>query len=160
MLAAIPATAHAAPAENGPEAAPRVHDLSSPLSDQQREERSAGLEAVLSGQASAKGSNQVVKLGRGRYVELAQEDSDAIWTVLGEFSDLPHNSIKAPDRTVDNTTIWTKDFSKSYFSNLLFSSANGVNSMANFYKELSSGRYTVTGAVEDWATVPGTGASY
>jgi immune inhibitor A len=160
MLAAIPATAHAAPADNLPEAAPRVHDLPNPLSDQQREERAAGLEAVLSGDASARGANQVVQLGRGKYVELAQEDSDAIWTVLGEFSDLPHNTIPAPNRKVDNTTIWTKDFSQPYFQRLLHDSGAGVNSVANFYEELSSGRYTVTGTVEDWTKVQGTGASY
>jgi immune inhibitor A len=101
-----------------------------------------------------------VQVAKGQYVELAQEDSDAIWTVLGQFSDLPHNTIPAPDRSVDNTTIWTEDFSRSYFDRLLHSSADGVNSVANFYEELSSGRYSVTGEVEDWTTVPGTGASY
>ncbi|MCW2742619.1 MAG: ina [Blastococcus sp.] len=153
LVAAIPATAHAAPAENGPVAAPRDHDLPNRLGDLQRRERAAGLEAVLNGDATARGSNQVVQLGRGRYVELAQEDSDAIWTVLGEFSDVKHNTIPKPVRKVDNTTIWTQDFSQAYFQRLLHDSGAGVNSVANFYEELSSGRYTVTGKVENWVGV-------
>jgi immune inhibitor A len=160
LLAAVPAPATAAPPD-APEAAPeRDHDLPHPLGDKQREERAAGLEKVLDGEVLATGANQVVQLGNGTFVELAQEDSDAIWTVLGQFSDLPHNAIPAPDRAADNTTIWTADFAQPYFDELLYSSADGVNSMANYYEELSSGRYTVTGEVEDWVTLPGAGASY
>jgi immune inhibitor A len=160
LLAAVPVTAHAAPAENAPEAAPRVHDLPNPLGDQQRAQRAAGLEKVLTGEATAKGANQVVHLGRGKYVELALEDTDAIWTVLGEFGDLKHNTIPAPNRKVDNTTIWTKDFSQSYFDKLLYNSAAGINSVANYYEELSSGQYSVTGEVENWVTVDDHPAAY
>ncbi|MCW2581135.1 MAG: ina [Blastococcus sp.] len=162
LLAAVPATAaDAAPPENAPETAPaRGHDLSSPLADEQRDLRTAAVEKVLTGKAEPKGANKVVEVSNGEYVELSRVDDDAIWTVLGEFSDLPHNSIPAPDRKVDNTTIWTEDFSQAYFQRLLHDSAAGVNSVANFYEELSSGRYTVTGTVEDWTEVPGTGASY
>jgi len=160
LFAAIPATAHAAPPENPGSTPARVDDLPSPLSDKQRGLRATAVEQVLSGEATPQGDNKVVQVAKGQYVELAREDTDAIWTVLGEFSDLPHNSIPAPDRSVDNTTIWTQDFSQPYFDRLLYSQAAGDNSMANFYDELSSGRYTVTGEVEDWTTVPGTGASY
>ncbi|WP_116449438.1 immune inhibitor A domain-containing protein [Blastococcus litoris] len=161
LLAAVPATATAAPPENSADPAPqRAHDLPNPLGDQQREERAAGLEKVLSGEAVARGANKVVQLGRGKYVELAREDEDAIWTVLGEFTDLPHNQIPEPDRRVDNTTIWTEDFSRDYFDRMLYSSADGVNSVANFYEEQSSGRYSVTGEVEDWVTLGGEPAAY
>ena len=50
-----------------------------------------------------------------------------------------HNQIPQPDRTVDNTTIWTPDFSQGYYENLLFSEAPGA-SMRNFYLEQSSDR--------------------
>jgi immune inhibitor A len=43
---------------------------------------------------------------------------------------------------------------------MLTDSSAGVNSVPNFYEELSSGRYTVTGEVEDWVGVPGDGATY
>ncbi|SNR46192.1 immune inhibitor A domain-containing protein [Blastococcus mobilis] len=161
LLAAVPATATAAPPENAPDNAPaRIDDLPSPLSDKQRDLRAAAIEQVLAGEATPRGDNKVVQVAKGQYVELAQEDTDAIWTVLGEFSDLPHNQIAEPDRSVDNTTIWTEDFSQPYFDELLYSSEAGVNSVANLYEELSSGRYTVTGEVEDWTQVPGTGADY
>jgi immune inhibitor A len=161
MVVAMPATANAAPPPEDPGAVPaRAHHLPHPLGDKQRELREQALEEVLQGEATPRGDNEVVEVAKGQYVELAQEDSDAIWTVLGEFSDLPHNEIPRPDRTVDNTTIWTEDFSQPYFDQLLHSSEAGVNSVANFYEELSSGRYTVTGQVEDWVQVPGAGAQY
>ncbi|HYH24222.1 MAG TPA: immune inhibitor A domain-containing protein [Blastococcus sp.] len=162
LVMAVPDTASAAPPvrDTTPSTPSRSDDLPSPLSDKQRELRAAGLEKVLRGEVSARGDNKVVQVAKGQYVELAREDTDAIWTVLGEFSDLPHNSIPEPDRSVDNTTIWTDDFSQPHFDRLLHSQEAGVDSVANFYDELSSGRYTVTGEVEDWVTVPGTGTSY
>ncbi|WP_104524866.1 immune inhibitor A domain-containing protein [Blastococcus atacamensis] len=161
VVMAVPVTASAAPPVGDAPATPtRSDDLSSPLSDKQRELRAAAAEKVVSGEATAQGDNKVVQVAKGQYVELAREDTDAIWTVLGEFSDVPHNSIPEPDRSVDNTTIWAEDFSQPYFDGLLHSQEPGVNSVANFYDELSSGRYTVTGEVEDWVTVPGNGVSY
>jgi immune inhibitor A len=161
LVLVVPATASAAPPAGDPSATPpRIDDLSSPLSDKQRELRAAALEDVLQGEATAQGDNKVVQVAKGQYVELAREDTDAIWTVLGEFSDLPHNQIPQPDRSVDNTTIWAADFSQPYFEDLLFSQQDGDVSMANFYDELSSGRYTVDGEVEDWTRVPGTAVSY
>ena len=149
LVMAVPVTASAAPrVQDTPTTPARAHDLPSPLAETQRALRAEALEQVLTGQATPRGNNKVVEVAKGRYVALAQEDSDAIWTVLGEFSDLPHNSIPAPNRSVDNSTIWTQDFSQGYFDNLLYSTAPGVNSVANFYEQLSSGRYTVTGEVE------------
>jgi immune inhibitor A len=162
LLAAVPATtATASPPAEDPAVSPsRSHDLSSPLSDKQRDLRTQGIQQVVSGEATPKGANRVVEVSKGQYAELAQEDSDAIWTVLGEFGDLKHNKIPAPNRNVDNTTIWTKDFSRAYFDKLLYSSAGTDNSVANFYEELSSGRYTVTGEVENWVTVDDHPAAY
>ncbi|MGY1731552.1 immune inhibitor A domain-containing protein [Geodermatophilus sp. SYSU D01045] len=161
VAVAMPTTANAAPPQDDPGAVQdRAHDLPNPLGDKQRELRQEALEQVVSGEATPTGDNKVVEVARGQYVELAQEDSDAIWTVLGEFGDLPHNEIPEPDRSVDNTTIWAEDFSQPYFDRLLYSSADGVNSVANFYEELSSGRYTVTGEVEDWVTVTQHEAAY
>ncbi len=53
-----------------------------------------------------------------------------IWTVMGEFSDFPHNSIAQPDRTVNNTTLWVPDFSKAHMDALLYDRTPGANSMA------------------------------
>jgi len=161
LFAALPATANAAPAAENPEAGPaREHDLSSPLSDKQRALRAEAVEQVLSGEATPTGDNKVVQVAKGQYVELAQQDSDAIWTVLGEFSDVQHNQIKEPVRKDDNTTIWTSDFSKAHYKQMLTDTSAGVNSVPNFYEELSSGRYTVTGQVEDWVGLSKGGAAY
>ena len=171
---AIPAAAVGAAggADSPAEPSAGVHDLPSPLSDKQRALREAALEKVAAGTIPA--GTKVAKVAKGQYVELAREGEDPIWTVLGEFSDtespvgilqggLPgpqHNEIPEPDRAEDNTTIWTDDFSQSYFEDLLFSEAPGAISMRNFYIEQSSNRYTVNGAVEDWVQVPFRAAHY
>ncbi|TNF70576.1 MAG: M6 family metalloprotease domain-containing protein, partial [Acidobacteria bacterium] len=74
--------------------------------------------------------------------------------------DFPHNSIAEPDRSVDNTTIWTEDFSRDYYLDLLFTEGGGANSMRNFYIEQSSNRYTVYGDVTDWALAPDDACNY
>ncbi len=156
-------------------------DVPHPAGERRREMRRQGLEekvrAEASGQASGQltaqsfgqGGRKVHRIGRGKYqgkyIELERESEDLIFTVLGEFGTqihpalggLPgplHNQIPQPDRTVDNSTIWAPDFSRTYFEQLLFSEKPGAVSMRNFYIELSSNRYTVDGEVTDWVTVP------
>lgn len=138
-----------------------------PLGDQQAMLMAKGLDAKLHGKATGK----VYQVAKGQYVELARQGEDKIWSVLGEFgtqvdsrfggSPGPlHNQIPEPDRTVDNTSIWAPDFTKSYYENLLFSGAAGAVSMRNFYIEQSSNRYTVNGEVTDWVQVPFNEARY
>jgi immune inhibitor A len=131
-------------------------DLDHPLGAKQRALRQEALQAKLNGKAYGR----TYEVARGQFVELERQGEDSIFTVLGEFSDFPHNNIAEPDRSVDNTTIWTSDFSRDYYKDLLFSEAPGDVSMRNFYIELSSNRYTVNGDVTDWVTVPGNAASY
>jgi immune inhibitor A len=135
-------------------------NLPNPLAEKQAAVKATAREKVTKGELKPTGDNHVVKIAPGQYVELAQDDSDSIFTVLGQFSDLAHNQIAEPDRSVDNTTIWEPDFSQDYYKDLLFSQDKGANSMANFYLEQSSGRYTVDGDVTDWVSVPQTGAYY
>ncbi len=60
---------------------------------------------------------------------------------------------------MDNSTIWTVDFNQAYFDDLLYS--KGTNpSMANYYLEQSSGKYSVDGYVSDWVQVPYNTATY
>ncbi|HEY3310932.1 MAG TPA: immune inhibitor A domain-containing protein [Anaerolineales bacterium] len=140
---------------------------SQPLGDEQAAANAIGFEAKLNGKASGK-THQVAK---GQYVELAREGEDKIFTILGEFGNQihpayggtagpVHNQIPAPDRIVDNTSIWAPDFSQSYYENLLFSEAPGAVSMRNFYIEQSSNRYTVNGDVTAWVQVPYNEARY
>jgi len=159
LLSLVPAVS-AAPAASGginePGYAPREDNLPDPLTTRQLELKEQALEAVLNGKAYGR----THEVARGQYVELAREGEGAVWTVMGEFSDFPHNSIAEPDRTVNNTTIWVPDFSRDYFMDLLFNDAPGANSMRNFYIEQSSNRYTVHGDVTDWVPVPGVACDY
>ncbi|MEP7378243.1 MAG: immune inhibitor A domain-containing protein [Chloroflexota bacterium] len=142
-----------------------VDNLPNPLAEAQAERHATAFQQVVNGKASAKGSNKVVKVANGQYVELARTGEDKIWTILGEFGNYIlgapyggtagplHNQIPAPDRSMDNTSIWSPDFTKGYYDSMLFSEAAGAVSMRNFYIEQSSNRYTVNGTVEDWVLV-------
>jgi immune inhibitor A len=134
----------------------RVDNRADPLSTRKAELKQIALEAKLDGKAAGR----VKEVAKGQYVELAREGEGQIWTVLGEFADLAHNTMPEPDRAVNNTDIWVPDFSRDYFMDLLFDDAPGANSMRNFYIEQSSNRYSVAGDVADWVAVPGAAATY
>ena len=148
-------------------------NLSFPAAEKQQALKQAAQEAVLTGEATAKGDNKVVKVAKGQFVELAFEGEDQILTILGEFGNAMathhgghggtpgpvHNQIPQPNRAVDNTTIWTADFNQAYYDNLLYNKAANP-SMANYYLEQSSGKYSVDGYVSDWVDVPYNEASY
>ncbi len=152
LIAVVPATS-AAPISSGgvddPQPAPKEDNRPDPLTTKQLELKQQALEAKLNG----KGQGKVKEVAKGQYVQLELEGTGMIWTVLGEFSDFPHNSIAEPDRAVNNTTIWEPDFSKAFMDQLLYDQTPGANSMANFYLEQSSGRYTVAGEATDWIMV-------
>lgn len=131
-------------------------DYPHPLGQQRRELRLKAQEAKLRGKAHGK----THEVARGQYVELERAGEESIFTILAEFNDLKHNSIPQPDRDVDNSTIWTADFSREHYLDLLFSEEPGAVSMRNFYIALSSNRYTVNGDVTDWVAVPGDAAFY
>ncbi len=155
----------------------RVFDdnLDGPKSEQQREDRVKGLEKVLKGKV--KSGAKVVKIGRGRYVELAREKTDRIFVIIAEFGNTrhasfpdtvngqpasdaktfdgpAHNSIPKPDRKVDNSTLWQADYSNEHYQNMYF------KRMANYYESQSSGRYSVDGDVTEWVKVPFNEARY
>jgi immune inhibitor A len=159
LLSIAPAAGAAPTASSGfddPEFVPKEDNRPDPLTTKQQDLKQQALEAKLNGKAYGR-THQVA---RGQFVELAREGEGAVWTVMGEFADLEHNTMPEPDRTVDNTTIWVPDFSRDYFMDLLFNDAPGANSMRNFYIEQSSNRYTVHGDVTDWVPVPGSAATY
>jgi immune inhibitor A len=148
-------------------------NLSHPLGEKQEALRQVALQQLATGKIPA--GTKVGQVAKGQYVELAREGEDSIWTVLGEFGTATntthhshaggtpgplHNAIPAPDRSVDNTTIWTSDFNQPYYEDLLFADTAGANSMRNYYKEQSSGRYAVNGDVTDWVQVPYNARSY
>lgn len=148
-------------------------DMPHPLEQRRRALRQQALEQKLSNPAASR-SGKSHQVAKGQYVELEREGEESIWTVLGQFGELEspfgilqggtpgplHNEIPQPDRAVDNSTIWTADFSREHYLDLLFSEAPGAISMRNFYIELSANRYTVNGDISDWVTVPYRAAHY
>ena len=73
----------------------------SPLDDKQEALKQVALEKKLNGKAYGKTAR--ARSPRASTSSSTREGEGAIWTVLGEFADFPHNSIAEPDRTVDNT---------------------------------------------------------
>ena len=121
------AGAAAPPSDKGPKTGP--HDLPSPLSDKQRALRAVALEMQVEGKIPR--GAKVGKVAKGQYVQLAREGEDSIWTVIGDFGTQVnptyggdagpvHNEIPEPDRSVDNTTIWSPDFSRQLLTSAPF----------------------------------------
>ena len=152
-----------------------IHNLDGPFSQKQRALKQRAAELKLAGKV--KKGQKVARVAKGQYVELAREGSDRIFVVLAEFGDTRHsaypdtiggepasdaltfngparNSIPAPDRTVDNSTLWQKDYSQAHYKDMYF------NRMAKYYESQSSGRYSVTGDVTAWVRVPFNEARY
>jgi immune inhibitor A len=153
-------------------------NLGSPYSEEQAERREKAQEMLLKGKIG-KGT-KVAQVGKGRYVQLAREDTDKIFVVLVEFGDErypnalfqdttaggqpasdaqrfdgpDHNEIPQPDRKVDNTTLWKPDYNKPHYEDMYF------NRMAKYYETQSSGRYSVEGTVTEWVKVPFNQALY
>ncbi|WP_285830177.1 immune inhibitor A domain-containing protein [Streptomyces meridianus] len=165
------------------------HDLEGPFSKQQKAARQEALTQVLSGDAKAeqRGSSKVVKLDKNKYVELAREKTDKIFTILVDFGDKVddttmydpdgdgpepavkkfggepgpmHNSIAEPDRSKDNSTAWQEDYNKEHYQDLYFSDEKGKQSLKKYYEKQSSGRYSVDGTVSDWVKVEWNEARY
>jgi immune inhibitor A len=65
-----------------------------------------------------------------------------------------NNKIPAPDRSVDNSTLWQADYNKEHYEDMYF------NRMKAYYKRQSSGRYSFTGGVHGWVQVPFNAARY
>jgi immune inhibitor A len=120
---------------------------------------------------------------RDQYVELAREKTDRIFVILAEFGndrdprfpdkdtdpakpgpqrfDGPlHNQIPAPDRAVDNSTVWQPDYSREHYQDLYFGEGRNVESVKTYYQTQSSGRYSVEGTVTDWVKVKYNEARY
>ena len=148
--------------ETQPGKAPQIDDRPDPLTTEQRAMRTEALQNMMkaAGTSNGKAYGKVHEVAKGQYVELAREGEDPIWTVLGEFGDYAHNGISEPDRDIDNTTIWTDDFSQDYYLDMLFAEGPGDNSMRKYYIEQSSNRYTVYGDVTDWALAPNDACTY
>ncbi|MFJ5926112.1 immune inhibitor A domain-containing protein [Kitasatospora sp. NPDC092948] len=169
-------TAQSAPTE-GREAPP------SPVPPQERARQALKAQAmaqVNQGQVakSDKGTTPAkVKIGND-YVQLAHQRTDKVFVILAQFGDQvdnttlydgkpryggtpgpQHNRIPQPG-TNDTHTYWQSDFSRDFYQKMFFDDTPGANSMRNFYRTQSSGRYDIEGTVTDWVTLPWNEARY
>ncbi|HZD16615.1 MAG TPA: immune inhibitor A domain-containing protein [Actinomycetota bacterium] len=111
---------------------------------------------VARGMAKARRDGRV-RLPNGQFVDYALEGEDHIVTLLVEFTDPEHNQIAEPDRTTDNSTYWVSDFDTAHYEDMMFSDGGGTYgfpSMRDYYQQVSSGRYAVTGQVSNWLQIP------
>ncbi|MGY0231291.1 immune inhibitor A domain-containing protein [Longispora urticae] len=162
------------PAVQPPSSEERVNrpdELTTPDMARERANKIEALNALVKDPSKLvkrdKGSSGV-QLPNGKWVQWGTPETAQVFTLLAEFGAQEpdgggpgplHNQIPEPDRTVDNSTLWTKDASQAYFQNLLFSKS-GSESMSDFYLRQSSGRYTVTGEVTPWVQLPANAARY
>ena len=176
VAAGPPASATASLGE--PASAGVSDNLETPLAKEQAARRAKALELLAKGKIPE--GTKVAQIGKGRYVQLAREDTDKIFVVLVEFGNerypLPqfqdknaagqpasnaqrfdgplHNEIPQPDRKVDNSTLWQADYDRAHFVDMYF------DRMAEYYETQSSGRYSVEGDVTEWVKVPFNEALY
>lgn len=131
----------------------RSDNLQSPMAVKQAANRQAALQRKVQGDPAAQG--KVVKVGKGQYVKLANEGTDRIFVLVVEFGNEQypnptfqgppadgsttdvtgplHNEIPAPDRSVDNTTLWQADYTPAHYQDMYF------NRMKTYYETQSSG---------------------
>jgi immune inhibitor A len=136
--------------------------------------QAALMEKALEAKLNGKTNGKTHEVAKGQFVELALEDTDRVFVVIAEFGNTRHvafpdsspvstalvfegplrNSIPAPNRAVDNTTLWQADYNKAHYEDMYF------NRMAEYYQSQSSGRYTIEGSVTEWVKVPFNEARY
>ncbi|MEV6551576.1 immune inhibitor A domain-containing protein [Streptomyces sp. NPDC051597] len=134
-----------------------VDNIPGPFTKQREQQRQAALEKVIAGdkKVQQRGASKIVQLDDKKYVELAREKTDKIFTVLVDFGDQvdsttmfdpdgptgpkpavvkyggtpgpAHNTIKQPDRTKDNSTAWQADYSRQHFQDLYFGSGKNAD---------------------------------
>ena len=154
------------------------HNLKSPMAKKQDALRQVALERKLKGDKSAQG--KVAKVSKGQYVQLEREGTDRVFAIIAEFGNTRHssycdpgqacafppdgsaqkydgpghNEIPAPNRAVDNSTLWQADYNQAHYDDMYF------NRMAAYFEKQSSNRYSVAGDVNGWVKVPFNEARY
>jgi immune inhibitor A len=183
VVSAAPAQPDAGKKEKDHAAQGGPHNIQTSLSKKQFGLKQQALKDKLAGKAVGK----VHEVAKGQFVEMALEKTDRIFVVIAEFGNARHiqfpspgdpctvpppfvcfnpdgtaatyvgplhNSIPEPDRAVDNSTLWQADYNQAHYDNMYF------NRMNSFFKDQSSGRYAIEGAVTDWVRVPFNEARY
>ncbi|HEX2193697.1 MAG TPA: immune inhibitor A domain-containing protein [Candidatus Limnocylindria bacterium] len=133
-----------------------------PIVKKWEQQRLAAADLVARGRATPN-ADGIVTLPDGTPVRYALEDTEHLTVVLMDFADVEHNSIPKPDRSVDNSTYWTRNFSPRHYRDMLFVRGGGdygFPSMRDFYIQQSSGRFTWRGQVSSWVQSDQPAAEY
>lgn len=143
-------------------------NLTFPWQEKYNAVRQVALQQKL--RTGARGS--VLRVGEDQYAKVAETGKDKIFVVLAEFgrkehsaypdgaSDAQrvngprHNQIPRPDRSVDNSTLWQRNYDQAHYQDMYF------NRMRDYYEHQSAGRYTFGGQVTEWVKVPFNEARY
>jgi immune inhibitor A len=144
----------------------RGDDFKSPQASELRKLREEALKQKLAGKKSGK----VHQVAKGQFVELELEKNDRVFVIIAEYGDKAgigttaaplspnpgpaHNNILEPNRELNNSTIWQKDYNSDHYRDMYF------NKMRKYYETQSSGRYTINGDVTEWVKVPFNGSRY
>ncbi len=161
---------------SSPSGAVAGKDAPSPGSDSLtpawREKFEARTKAALEQRLRTGGKGDAERLGKGVFGRVEQTGTDKIFVVLAEFGDTTHsaypdgdsdatrvdgplhNEIPKPDRSKNNHTLWKKNYARKHYQNIYF------NRMDNFYRNQSSGKYSIDGNVTAWVRVPFNEARY
>jgi immune inhibitor A len=146
------------------------HDFRSPM----QKKYDAALQVALVDKLKGKASGKVHQVAGGQFVQLEREGTDRVFAIIVEFGNTRHsafpdsgsdgtpqryngplhNEIPAPDRSIDNSTLWQADYNKAHYENMYF------NRMAEYFEHQSSNRYSVAGDVNGWVQVPFNEARY
>jgi immune inhibitor A len=160
---ATPTAAAAVSSDPAEAQASRRDNLPNPLAEAAAARRKDAVDKLVRGKATTttiKG-NRVIAVksttGITKYVDYPVNREESIFTILSEFSDMGHNEIAAPDRSMDNSTYWTTDFSREHFADMMFGDGE---SFKDFYQKQSNGRFLAKGDVSDWVQVKGEAATY
>jgi immune inhibitor A len=119
-------------------------------------DRATAADLVARGRARVR-ADGTVRLRNGTFVDYRIQGEDHIVSLLVEFTDPVHNEIAEPDRSIDNSTYWISDFSRRHYEDMMFSNGGasyGFPSMRDYYRQVSSGRYSVDGQVSEWVQLP------
>jgi immune inhibitor A len=156
-------------AASEPRNMPGGHVLPNPLAEQQGRLHQKALDMVLNGAIPA--GTKVGKVAKGQYVKLQQTGEGRIFAILAEFGNQIHPSyggqpgplhgeMEKPDRTQNNTDIWFDSYEPQHYYDLYFDRSPTAQSVANWYAQQSSGRFSFTGNVTDWVKVSYNEARY
>ncbi|MFI1579854.1 immune inhibitor A domain-containing protein [Embleya sp. NPDC020630] len=177
ILAAVPTPA--APRPDDPAAgadsgafAERDHDLSHPFSERRRQRRDAAVRAMTEDPGL---TSRTVPAGEAGSAETRPPAESRVFVILVEFGDRldgpngqryssrpgpRHNTIPAPDRAQDTTTMWRPTYERDHYQDLFFGPGTVAPSLASYYLRQSAGRYSIDGEVADWVRVPYNEARY